>query len=145
MFRFPLVAYATQPYGWATREAIVYPALVRLAQDFSLRYPLVDGQGNFGSVDGDPPAAMRYTEARMMRLTEEMLRDIEKETVDFVANYDGSRTEPWVPPSAIPNLIVNGSAGIFVKAGTTDKPQLVSSSLTKAAAYATHAECALLN
>lgn len=106
------------PHG----DAVVYPALVRLAQDFSLRYPLVDGQGNFGSVDGDPPAAMRYTESRMTRLTEEMLRDIDKETVDYDPNYDGSRTEPHVLPSAIPNLVVNGSSGIAVGMATNIPP-----------------------
>ncbi len=106
------------PHG----EAIVYPSLVRMAQDFSLRYPLIDGQGNFGSVDGDPPAAMRYTEARMTRIGEEMLRDIDKETVDYIPNYDGSRTEPTVLPSAIPNLLINGSAGIAVGMATNIPP-----------------------
>ncbi|MBR5742568.1 MAG: DNA gyrase subunit A, partial [Clostridia bacterium] len=93
------------PHG----DAAVYDALVRLAQDFSMRYPLVDGHGNFGSVDGDPPAAYRYTEARMARMAEEMLRDIEKETVDFLPNFDNSRKEPVVLPSRFPNLLVNGS------------------------------------
>ena len=86
------------PHG----EGVVYPSLVRMAQDFSLRYPLVDGQGNFGSIDGDPPAAMRYTEARMTRIGEEMLRDITKNTVDYAPNYDGTRDEPIVLPSADP-------------------------------------------
>ena len=102
------------PHG----EGAVYPSLVRMAQEFSLRYPLIDGQGNFGSVDGDPPAAMRYTEARMTRLGEEMLRDLNKNTVDYVPNYDETRQEPTVLPSAIPNLLVNGSAGIAVGMAT---------------------------
>ena len=106
------------PHG----EAVVYPSLVRMAQDFTLRYPLIDGQGNFGSIDGDPPAAMRYTEARMTRRGEEMLRDIDKETVDYLPNYDGSRTEPIVLPSAIPNLFINGSSGIAVGMATNIPP-----------------------
>ena len=106
------------PHG----EAIVYPSLARMAQDFSLRYPLVEGQGNFGSVDGDPPAAMRYTEARMTALTEEMLRDIDKDTVDFAPNYDETRREPVVLPSAIPNLVINGSDGIAVGMATKIPP-----------------------
>ncbi len=106
------------PHG----EGVVYPSLVRMAQDFSLRYPLVDGQGNFGSIDGDPPAAMRYTEARMTRLGEEMLRDITKNTVDYVPNYDGTRDEPTVLPAAIPNLLVNGSSGIAVGMATNIPP-----------------------
>ncbi|RMF88186.1 MAG: DNA gyrase subunit A [Nitrospinota bacterium] len=106
------------PHG----EAVVYPSLVRMAQPFSLRYPLVDGQGNFGSIDGDPPAAMRYTEARMTRIAEEMLRDIEEETVDFVPNYDGTREEPVVLPSRIPNLLINGSSGIAVGMATNIPP-----------------------
>jgi DNA gyrase subunit A len=110
------------PHG----EGVVYPSLVRMAQDFSLRYPLVDGQGNFGSVDGDPPAAMRYTEARMTRLGEEMLRDINKHTVDYVPNYDGTRDEPTVLPSALPNLLVNGSSGIAVGMATNIPPHNLS-------------------
>jgi DNA gyrase subunit A len=106
------------PHG----ESAVYPSLVRMAQHFSLRYPLIDGQGNFGSVDGDPPAAMRYTEARMTRLGEEMLRDINKNTVDYVANYDETREEPTVLPSAVPNLLVNGSSGIAVGMATNIPP-----------------------
>src|SRR5256712_6528598 len=93
-----------------------------MAQDFSLRYPLIDGQGNFGSIDGDPPAAMRYTEARMTRIGEEMLRDINKNTVDYAPNYDGTRDEPTVLPSAIPNLLVNGSSGIAVGMATNIPP-----------------------
>src|SRR3954451_18692526 len=102
------------PHG----DNAVYDALVRMAQDFSMRYLLVDGQGNFGSVDGDAPAAMRYTEVRMSRITSELLADIEKETVDFVGNYDGSETEPSVMPARFPNLLVNGSAGIAVGMAT---------------------------
>src|SRR5262245_18320293 len=87
----------------------VYDALVRMAQDFSMRYPLVDGQGNFGSVDGEPPAAMRYTEVRMSRVVSELLADIEKETVDFIPNFDDSEQEPSVLPARVPNLLINGS------------------------------------
>jgi DNA gyrase subunit A len=106
------------PHG----DQAVYDTIVRLAQDFSMRYPLVDGQGNFGSVDGDPPAAMRYTEIRLDRLTHEMLADIEKDTVDFGPNYDGSETEPLVLPAAFPNLLVNGSSGIAVGMATNIPP-----------------------
>src|SRR5213075_532375 len=97
-------------------------SLVRMAQDFSYRYPLVDGQGNFGSVDGDPPAAMRYTEARMTPLAEALLEDIDKDTVDFVPNYDEEREEPSYLPSKIPNLLVNGSGGIAVGMATNMPP-----------------------
>ncbi len=100
----------------------VYDTLVRMAQDFSLRYPLVDGQGNFGSIDGDAPAAERYTEARLTRIATELMRDLEKETVDFVPNYDGSREMPAVLPSAFPNLLVNGSSGIAVGMATNIPP-----------------------
>ena len=106
------------PHG----DASVYDAMVRLAQDFSLRYPLIDGQGNFGSVDGDPPAAYRYTEARMKRISDEMLRDIEKETVDFQPNFDERKQEPVVLPSRIPNLLINGSIGIAVGMATNIPP-----------------------
>ena len=106
------------PHG----EAVVYPALARMAQGFSLRGLLVDGQGNFGSVDGDPPAAMRYTEARMTLLAESMLADIEKDTVDFIPNYDNTRTEPSVLPSRVPNLLLNGSTGIAVGMATNIPP-----------------------
>ncbi|MDY4181661.1 MAG: DNA gyrase subunit A [Pseudoflavonifractor sp.] len=106
------------PHG----DASVYDALVRLAQDFSMRYPLVDGHGNFGSVDGDPPAAYRYTEARMARITNEMLRDIEKDTVDWDPNFDESLKEPRVVPSRFPNLLVNGSSGIAVGMTTNIPP-----------------------
>jgi len=106
------------PHG----DAAIYDTMVRMAQDFSMRYMLVDGQGNFGSVDGDSPAAMRYTEVRMQRLAEEMLADIEKETVDMVPNYDGSLKEPAVLPSRIPNLLINGSSGIAVGMSTNIPP-----------------------
>ena len=106
------------PHG----EGAVYDAIVRLAQDFSMRYPLVDGQGNFGSVDGDAPAAMRYTEVRMARITQELLADIDKETVDFTPNYDESEREPSVLPTRIPNLLVNGSSGIAVGMATNIPP-----------------------
>lgn len=106
------------PHG----EAVVYPTLVRMAQPFAMRYPLIDGQGNFGSIDGDPPAAMRYTEARMASPTMEMLEDIDKETIDFVPNYDETTTEPVVLPSKFPNLLVNGSMGIAVGMATSMPP-----------------------
>ncbi len=106
------------PHG----DSAIYETIVRLAQDFSMRYPLVDGQGNFGSIDGDPPAAMRYTEARMKKCAELMLQDLEKNTVNFVPNYDGSLTEPSVLPSALPNLLVNGSTGIAVGMATNMPP-----------------------
>src|ERR1700742_4618274 len=106
------------PHG----DSAIYDTLVRLAQPFSLRYPMVDGQGNFGSVDGDPPAAMRYTESRMMRLAGEMLADIDSDTVDFVPNYDESTTEPSVLPARFPNLIVNGGTGIAVGMATNIPP-----------------------
>jgi DNA gyrase subunit A len=106
------------PHG----DMAVYDAIVRMAQDFSLRYPLIDGQGNFGSIDGDPPAAMRYTEIRMSKLSSEMLADIDKETIDFVPNYDESLVEPFVLPSKLPNLIVNGSSGIAVGMATNIPP-----------------------
>src|ERR1700683_2601489 len=98
------------PHG----EAVIYPTLVRLAQDWNLRYTLIDGQGNFGSTDGDPPAAMRYTEARMDAPAMQLLDDLELETVDFIPNYDETREEPTVFPSKFPNLLVNGSTGIAV-------------------------------
>ena len=106
------------PHG----DQSVYDAIVRMAQPFSMRYMLVDGQGNFGSVDGDPPAAMRYTEVRMSRLTHELLADIDKETVDFVPNYDESESEPTVLPTRVPNLLINGSSGIAVGMATNIPP-----------------------
>jgi DNA gyrase subunit A len=106
------------PHG----ESAVYDTLVRMAQDFSLRYPLVDGQGNFGSIDGDPPAAMRYTEVRMKRITQELLADLDKDTVNFVPNYDGSLQMPEVLPAKFPNLLVNGGSGIAVGMATNIPP-----------------------
>ena len=106
------------PHG----DSPVYDALVRMAQDFNMRYPLVDGQGNFGSVDGDPPAAMRYTEARLSKIADEMMADIEKETVDFVPNFDETTQEPTVLPTRVPNLLVNGSTGIAVGMATNIPP-----------------------
>ena len=107
------------PHG----DMAIYDSLVRLAQDFNMRYPVVDGQGNFGSIDGDPPAAVRYTEARMNRIAEEMMRDINKDTVDFGPNYDGSQEEPLVLPAAFPFLLANGSSGIAVGMATNIPPQ----------------------
>ena len=102
------------PHG----DSSVYFAMVRMAQTWSMRYPLVDGQGNFGSVDGDSPAAMRYTEARLSKLAEEMLRDIDKDTVDFQLNFDDTLKEPTVLPTRVPNLLVNGGSGIAVGMAT---------------------------
>ena len=106
------------PHG----DTAVYDTIVRMAQDFSMRYPLVDGQGNFGSIDGDSAAAMRYTEVRMARLAQELLADIDKETVDFGPNYDDSLQEPLVLPCKFPNLLVNGSEGIAVGMATKIPP-----------------------
>src|SRR5262245_60733345 len=107
------------PHG----DSAIYDTVVRMAQDFAMRYPLVDGQGNFGSLDGDNPAAMRYTEVRLTKLAEEMIReDIDKETVDWGPNYDGSETEPLVLPARVPNLLVNGSSGIAVGMATNIPP-----------------------
>ncbi|WP_297057429.1 DNA gyrase subunit A, partial [Thermosulfurimonas sp.] len=106
------------PHG----DAAVYDTLVRMAQDFTMRYPLVDGQGNFGSVDGDAPAAMRYTEVRLSRIAHEMLADLEKETVDFAPNYDNTLLEPVVLPAKLPNLLVNGASGIAVGMATNIPP-----------------------
>ena len=106
------------PHG----DSATYEALVRMAQDFSMRYMLVDGQGNFGSIDGDNAAAYRYTECRLARLSAEMLADIDKETVDFVPNYDGKEREPAVLPTRVPNLLVNGSSGIAVGMATNVPP-----------------------
>ncbi|MCK4689329.1 MAG: DNA gyrase subunit A, partial [Candidatus Marinimicrobia bacterium] len=106
------------PHG----DAAVYFALVRMAQDFTLRYPLIDGQGNFGSIDGDSAAAMRYTEARMSRISNELMRDIDKNTVDFVPNFDESLKEPSVLPAAIPLILANGASGIAVGMATNIPP-----------------------
>src|SRR5207244_18679 len=106
------------PHG----DSAIYDSVVRMAQDFSMRYELVDGQGNFGSVDGDPPAAMRYTEVRLTRLAGELLADLEKDTVDFAGNYDETTVEPLVLPAKFPNLLVNGSQGIAVGMATSIPP-----------------------
>ena len=106
------------PHG----DAPVYETMVRMAQDFSMRYVLVDGQGNFGSVDGDPPAAMRYTEARLAAIAEELLADLDKNTVDFTDNFDGTLKEPSVLPARLPNLLVNGASGIAVGMATNIPP-----------------------
>lgn len=106
------------PYG----DLSIYEAMVRMAQDFSYRYPLVDGQGNFGSMDGDGAAAMRYTEARMTKITLELLRDINKDTIDFIDNYDGNEREPSVLPARFPNLLANGASGIAVGMATNIPP-----------------------
>ncbi|MBU4009379.1 MAG: DNA gyrase subunit A, partial [Proteobacteria bacterium] len=110
------------PHG----DTAVYDTIVRMAQTFSLRYLLVDGQGNFGSVDGDPPAAMRYTEIRLTRLAQEMMEDLDKETVDVVPNYDESMTEPSIMPAKIPCLLINGSSGIAVGMATSIPPHNLS-------------------
>src|SRR5436309_6547516 len=110
------------PHG----DAPVYEALVRMVQEFSLRYPLVDGQGNYGSIDGDPPAAMRYTETRLAKIAHEMLADIDKATVDFTPNFDESLQEPVVLPARVPNLLINGSSGIAVGMATNIPPHNLS-------------------
>ena len=119
------------PHG----DTAVYDTMVRMAQEFSMRYPLVDGQGNFGSVDGDRAAAMRYTETRMTRLSEEMLKDLGKETVNFQENFDGSLQEPEVLPAAIPNLLINGSDGIAVGMATKIPPHNITESINATIAY----------
>ena len=119
------------PHG----NAAIYDALVRMAQDFSLRYELIDPQGNFGSVDDDPPAAERYTEARLSRIATEMLRDLDMDTVDFTANYDGQRQEPLVLPARLPNLLVNGSSGIAVGMATNIPPHNLRETIDAAIAY----------
>ncbi len=121
------------PHG----DSAIYDTMVRLAQPFSLRYLMVDGQGNFGSVDGDPPAAMRYTESRLTRIAGEMLADIDMDTVDFVPNYDESTLEPSVLPARIPNLIVNGSSGIAVGMATNIPPHNLTEVLNAAIALLT--------
>src|SRR3989454_4475570 len=119
------------PHG----DQAIYDTLVRMAQPFSLRYPLVDGQGNFGSVDDDPAAAMRYTEARLAPIAREMLRDLDMDTVDFGPNYDGSRREPLVLPSRFPNLLVNGSSGIAVGMATNIPPHNLREVIAATIAY----------
>ncbi|MDX1788314.1 MAG: DNA gyrase subunit A, partial [Psychrobacter sp.] len=120
------------PHG----DSAVYDAIVRMAQDFSLRYPMVDGQGNFGSIDDDPPAAMRYTEVRMTKLTHQMLADLDKDTVDWEDNYDGSERMPSVLPARIPNLLVNGATGIAVGMATNMAPHNLTEVINACLAYA---------
>src|SRR5437762_6640137 len=119
------------PHG----DTSVYDAMVRMAQEWSLRYPLVDGQGNYGSVDGDPPAAMRYTEARLRKIAEEMLADIDKNTVDFRPNFDDSLEEPTVLPAKIPNLLINGASGIAVGMATNMAPHNLTEVIDAIIAY----------
>lgn len=119
------------PHG----DSAVYETMVRMAQDWSLRYPLVDGQGNFGSIDGDPPAAMRYTEARLRKIAEEMLLDIDKDTVDFRANFDDSLKEPTVLPAKVPNLLINGASGIAVGMATNMPPHNITEVIDATVAY----------
>src|SRR5436853_7178334 len=114
------------PHG----DTSVYDAMVRMAQDWSLRYTLIDGQGNFGSIDGDSPAAMRYTEARLRKIAEELLADIEKETVDFTLNFDDSLQEPTVLPARVPNLLINGASGIAVGMATNMPPHNITEVIT---------------
>ncbi len=127
------------PHG----DSAIYDTMVRMAQPFSLRYMLIDGQGNFGSVDGDAPAAMRYTEVRMARIAHELLADIDKETVDFVDNYDGSESEPTVLPSRIPNLLINGSAGIAVGMATNIPPHNLNEVMNASLALLENSEMAI--
>ena len=119
------------PHG----DSSVYMAMVRMAQSWSLRYPLVDGQGNFGSVDGDSPAAMRYTEARLMKVTEDTLMDLDKDTVDMIPNFDESLKEPSVLPTRIPLLLVNGASGIAVGMATNMPPHNLSDTIDAICAY----------
>lgn len=128
------------PHG----DSAVYQTMVRMAQDFAMRYPLVDGQGNFGSIDGDSAAAMRYTEVRMTRLAEEMMRDIGKDTVDFVPNFDGSLDEPDVLPAAIPNLLLNGSSGIAVGMATNIPPHNLTEVVSAIIAYIENRDISVL-
>ncbi len=125
------------PHG----DSSVYDAMVRLAQDFSIRYTLVEGQGNFGSVDGDGAAAMRYTEARLSKLSMEMVRDIEKETVDFYPNFDETLMQPAVMPSRFPNLLVNGSSGIAVGMATNIPPHNLGEVIDACVHYIEHPDC----
>ena len=122
------------PHG----DTAIYDALARLAQEFSVNHTLVEGQGNFGSIDGDPPAAMRYTEVRLTKLSEEILTDIDKETVNFGPNYDGSEREPLVLPSKLPNLLVNGGTGIAVGMATNIPPHNLNEVIDACLIYLIH-------
>src|SRR5690606_38624651 len=119
------------PHG----DSSVYDTMVRMAQPWSLRYPMVDGQGNFGSVDGDSPAAMRYTESRLQKIAEELLADLDKETVDFSLNFDDSLLEPTVLPTKVPNLLVNGASGIAVGMATNMPPHNLTECVDGITAY----------
>jgi len=125
------------PHG----EQVVYPTLVRMAQDFNMRYPLVDGQGNFGSIDGDGAAAMRYTEARLTPIAMEMLADLEKDTVDMMPNYDETRTEPRVLPGKFPNLLCNGTSGIAVGMATSIPPHNIAEIIDATVHVIDHPAC----
>ncbi|MDG2312166.1 MAG: DNA gyrase subunit A, partial [Flavobacteriales bacterium] len=125
------------PHG----DSSVYDTMVRMSQDWSLRYPMVDGQGNFGSIDGDNPAAMRYTEARLRKTAEAMLGDLDKDTVDFAANFDGSLTEPTVLPAKLPNLLINGASGIAVGMATNMPPHNLSEVLDGVVHYIENENC----
>ena len=129
------------PHG----DSAIYDTIVRMAQPFSLRYMLVDGQGNFGSVDGDSPAAMRYTEIRMQKIAHELLADLDKETVDFTPNYDETEHEPSVLPTKIPNLLINGSSGIAVGMATNIPPHNINEVLNACIAMVTTKTLALMN
>ena len=119
------------PHG----DSAVYETIVRMAQDFALRYPLIDGQGNFGSMDGDGAAAMRYTEIRMSKISNELMADLNKDTVNFVENYDGTESIPEVLPTKIPNLLINGSSGIAVGMATNMLPHNLTESINAAIAF----------
>ena len=119
------------PHG----DAAIYDSLVRMAQDFSMRVPLIDGQGNFGSIDDDPPAAMRYTESRLQKISHTILEDLDKDTVDFMPNYDGNENEPKVLPARFPNLLVNGSSGIAVGMATNIPPHNLGEVIDACIAY----------
>ncbi len=129
------------PHG----DAAIYDTMVRMAQDFSMRYVLVDGQGNFGSIDGDPAAAMRYTEARLAKISQEVLADIEMETVDFTPTYDESRLEPVYLPSRVPTLLVNGSAGIAVGMATNIPPHNLTEVVEAAIHFIDHPDATVLD
>ena len=143
-----LGVYSNRPYKKSARivgevlgkyhphgDSSVYDTMVRMAQPWSLRYPLVDGQGNYGSIDGDSPAAMRYTEARLRKIAEEMLNDLDKETVDFSPNFDDSLEEPTVLPTKVPNLLANGASGIAVGMATNMAPHNLSEVINGMIAY----------
>jgi DNA gyrase subunit A len=127
------------PHG----ESVVYPTLVRMGQDFNTRYMLVDPQGNFGTIDGDPPAAMRYTEARMTRAATEMMEDLDKDTVDFIDNFEGTRQEPTVLPGKFPNLLCNGTSGIAVGMATSMAPHNVGEICDAISHVIDNPECAI--